>query len=65
MVPLEQIEALNNAGFVVLLADYQLCPQISLFDGPVQDAKDFYSWCKSEFATALKEDVNINVDLHG
>lgn len=62
MIPSEQISALNDAGFVVLSADYRLCPQVSLYDGPMQDAKDVYRWCKIEFATLLKEDVGINVN---
>jgi acetyl esterase/lipase len=46
MIPSEQIRDLADAGFVIVLADYSLCPQVSLYDGPIQDARDVYHWCK-------------------
>ncbi|KAJ5513434.1 Alpha/beta hydrolase fold-3 [Penicillium fimorum] len=62
MLPMEQIEYLANAGFVVVSADYRLCPQVSLYDGPIQDAKDVYAWCKESLPGLLKKDAEIEVD---
>ncbi|CAI7640056.1 unnamed protein product [Penicillium glandicola] len=62
MLPMVQIEYLANAGFVVVSADYRLCPQVPLYDGPIQDAKDAYAWCKDCLPGLLKKDVSLDVD---
>jgi acetyl esterase/lipase len=62
MLPMVQIEYLANAGFVVVSADYRLCPQVSLYEGPIQDAKDVYAWCKDSLPALLKKDASLNVD---
>jgi len=62
MLPEEQIQYLADAGYVVVSADYRLCPQVSLYEGPIEDAKDAYRWCKSHLPGLLKEGAGINVD---
>lgn len=62
MLPIEQIDYLANSGLVVVSADYRLCPQVSLYEGPIQDAKDAYRWCKEDLPTLLKNDESIDVD---
>ncbi|QKX54952.1 uncharacterized protein TRUGW13939_02042 [Talaromyces rugulosus] len=62
MLPEEQIQYLADAGYVVVSADYRLCPQVSLYEGPIEDAKDAYRWCKSHLPELLKEGAGINVD---
>jgi acetyl esterase/lipase len=57
-----EIEYLANAGFVVVSADYRLCPQVSLFDGPIRDAMDAFAWCKSELPGKLETDAGIEID---
>lgn len=62
MLPQEQIQYLTDSGFVVVSADYRLCPQVSLYDGPIQDAKDAYTWCKQHLPALVKEGAEIEVD---
>ncbi len=53
MVSSQQIEDLTAAGFVVVSLDYSLCPQVSLYNGPFQDARDSYYWCKGNLPSLL------------
>lgn len=64
MLPQEQIQYLADAGYVVVSADYRLCPQVSLYEGPIEDAKDAYRWwwCKSHLPGLLKQDAGLDVD---
>ncbi|KAI1381232.1 Alpha/Beta hydrolase protein [Hypoxylon crocopeplum] len=56
MISSQPTRDLVDAGFVVVSADYSLCPQVSLYDGPEQDAKDAYRWCKEKLPSLLAED---------
>jgi acetyl esterase/lipase len=63
MIPQTQIAFLVNKGFVVVTPEYRLCPQVNLYEGPVQDAKDVYHWCREDLGTMLnKEGLKCNVD---
>ncbi|OBT65058.1 hypothetical protein VE03_05242 [Pseudogymnoascus sp. 23342-1-I1] len=62
MLPQEQIQYLTDSGFVVVSADDRLCPQVSLYEGPIQDAKDAYTWCKEYLPGLLKEEAQIEVN---
>jgi acetyl esterase/lipase len=46
---------------VVVTPEYRLCPQVSLYDGPIQDAKDVLRWCQHELP-GLLENANVQVD---
>lgn len=56
------VEKLLELGFVVVSANYRLCPTISLFDGPVSDALDAYQWTQAKLPVMLKRDADLNVD---
>ena len=60
-LPEAEIEYLADAGFVVVSADYRLCPQVALYD-VIQDAIDSFAWCKRELPGKLKADAGIEVD---
>ncbi|KAF2024982.1 alpha beta-hydrolase, partial [Setomelanomma holmii] len=55
MVPQSQISGLVERGFVVVVPEYRLCPQVSLYEGPMEDAKDVLTWCRDELPTLLAE----------
>lgn len=55
-ISLQPIKDLVDAGLVFVSADYSLCPQVSLFTGPEQDAKDAYHWCKQKLPSLLLEE---------
>ncbi|KAL2829518.1 Alpha/Beta hydrolase protein [Aspergillus cavernicola] len=61
MIPTAQIQYLVDSGFVFVSADYRLCPQVPLYDGPIEDAKDAYSWSKN-LLPGLLEEADIDVD---
>ncbi|KAL1604874.1 hypothetical protein SLS60_004414 [Paraconiothyrium brasiliense] len=62
MIPEAQVRHLTEAGVVVVSADYRLCPQLSLYEGPIQDAKDAYLWSRNILPGILKEDFDIKAD---
>ena len=62
MIPKNQIINLIRMGFVVVAPEYRLCPQVSLYDGPIQDAKEVYHWCQKQLPGLLKEATGIEAD---
>ncbi|KAH7073450.1 alpha beta-hydrolase [Paraphoma chrysanthemicola] len=62
MVPKSQISYLAQRGFVVVVPEYRLCPQVGLYEGPIQDAKDVLVWCREELPALLKE-KNVGVEI--
>jgi hypothetical protein len=61
MIPKKQITFLVQTGFVVVTPEYRLCPQASLYDGPIQDAKDVLAWCQKDLPPLMAEkDIQVN-----
>ncbi|KAK7725537.1 hypothetical protein SLS63_008141 [Diaporthe eres] len=56
------IEKLLGLGFVVVSANYRLCPTISVFEGPATDAFDAYGWAQSILPGLLHKDAGVRVD---
>lgn len=56
------VKKLLDLGFVVVSANYRLCPTISVFGGPVTDALDAYSWAQDELPRLLHTDSGVRVD---
>ena len=56
------IDALNEAGFILVSSDYRLCPTISVLDGPVADSVAAYEWSQNELPKLLAKSHNIKVD---
>lgn len=44
MVNRDQIQDCLNRGWVVVVPNHRLCPQVNLFEGPMQDCRDLLSW---------------------
>ncbi|KAJ3047263.1 hypothetical protein HK097_011701 [Rhizophlyctis rosea] len=61
-IPQSQVSYLTSLGFVVVSANYRLCPQVSGWDGPVTDAKEVYKWCQEVLPQVLEKDESIAVD---
>ncbi|RYC79431.1 hypothetical protein BFJ63_vAg17684 [Fusarium oxysporum f. sp. narcissi] len=57
-----EIEALLDLGFVVVVADYRLCPHVSLWEGPIQDAKDVLAWTRKSLPSIFEDDTSIQID---
>lgn len=45
-------------GFVAVIPNYRLCPQISLYDGPVTDSLDCLEWTASSMPAILRKEPN-------
>ncbi|KAH7376899.1 Alpha/Beta hydrolase protein [Plectosphaerella cucumerina] len=57
-----QATKLLDLGFVVVSADYRLCPTVTVYDGPVTDALDAYQWSQTKVPELLLNDAGIEVD---
>lgn len=44
MVNKDQIEDCLARGWIVLVPNHRLCPQIDLLEGPMQDCRDLLGW---------------------
>ncbi|RHZ66779.1 uncharacterized protein CDV56_109393 [Aspergillus thermomutatus] len=49
-------DRLIELGFIVVSANYRLCPTISVYNGPVKDCLDAYEWVRLELPGLLKEE---------
>ncbi|GIC93649.1 alpha/beta hydrolase [Aspergillus udagawae] len=58
----EEVKLLLDLGFVVVLADYRLCPHVTLYDGPIQDARDAFRWTKTTLPDLIRNEVGITLD---
>lgn len=57
------IKELLDLGFgAVVSPNYRLVPTISAQEGPVQDAKDSYSWSQTKLPELLARDANVHLD---
>lgn len=53
MVPETQTNFLVDRGFIVVVPEYRLCPQTSVLEGPIQDAKDVLAWCQETLPSTM------------
>ncbi|CAN8098970.1 unnamed protein product [Discula destructiva] len=44
MVNRDQVKDCLNRGWIVLAPNHRLCPQVDLFEGPMQDCRDLLAW---------------------
>ena len=61
VVPKSEISTLTDLGFVVLVPNYRLCPQISVFNGPIADSRDCLVWAANELPGLLQNE-SVEVD---
>ena len=62
MIAKNQIINLIRMGFVVAIPEYRLCPQVSIYDGPIRDARDVYVWCQEKLPSLLQGAIGIQAD---
>ncbi|KAJ5633667.1 hypothetical protein N7528_001509 [Penicillium herquei] len=60
IIPYAQIRYLTRAGFLVVIPNYRLCPQVSAFEGPITDSKDCLIWAiqNAEFLLAQTDEAD-------
>ncbi|KAJ5094256.1 hypothetical protein N7456_010117 [Penicillium angulare] len=56
-IPKPQISYLTRAGFLVVVPNYRLCPQVSAFEGPITDSKDCLIWAISNASSLLSQEA--------
>ncbi|KAF5010516.1 hypothetical protein FDECE_3333 [Fusarium decemcellulare] len=56
LLPRYHRDRLLELGFVVVSANYRLCPTINVYDGPVKDSLDAYEWVRLTLPGLLKEE---------
>ena len=61
LIPKSQISTLVRLGFVVVLPEYRLSPQVSIWDGAFADAKDCLVWTRQTLPGLLKQETGITV----
>lgn len=44
MVNADQIQDCLDRGWVVVVPNYRLCPQVNLLEGPMRDVRDLLAW---------------------
>lgn len=47
----EQTQFLLDAGFLPVSVDYRLCPEMTLRDGPMTDARNALAWARTTLPT--------------
>ncbi|KAL6362253.1 hypothetical protein LRP88_04331 [Fusarium phalaenopsidis] len=61
--PIARLESLiYDFGFTVVVPDYRHCPTVSVFDGPVTDIHNCYSWTREELPALLSGDTGVLID---
>ncbi|OAR02343.1 hypothetical protein LLEC1_04192 [Akanthomyces lecanii] len=46
-IPMKHIRVLLQRGYLPVSVDYRLCPEVSLFEGPVTDCCDALKWARN------------------
>ena len=63
MLSPDYVKELLDLGFsAVVSPNYRLAPTISAQEGPVQDAKDSYTWSQTKLPQLLAQDANVHVN---
>lgn len=44
MVNMDQVADCLDRGWIVLVPNHRLCPQVDLLDGPMRDCRDLLAW---------------------
>ncbi|KAK7442891.1 hypothetical protein CaCOL14_011109 [Colletotrichum acutatum] len=60
-LPEVEVGYLADANFIVVSADYRLCPQVALRE-VIEDAIDVFSWCKTEFPAKFEADTGLRIN---
>ncbi|KAK7739360.1 hypothetical protein SLS63_001703 [Diaporthe eres] len=56
MLPPYHRDRLLDLGFIVVSANYRLCPTITLYEGPVKDSLDAYEWVRLSLPGLLEKE---------
>ncbi|KAL2130203.1 hypothetical protein VTI74DRAFT_6770 [Chaetomium olivicolor] len=61
-IPMKHVRVLLQRGFLPVSVDYRLCPEMSLFDGPVTDCRDALAWVREVLPSLPLSWPNVQID---
>jgi acetyl esterase/lipase len=61
-IPMKHVRLLLQRGFLPVSVDYRLCPELSLFDGPVTDCRDALKWAREALPNLKLSGPSVRVD---
>ena len=61
MIPKVQVEYLANEGFIVVIPNYRLAPQVTAKDA-FADCEESYDWATSSLAQIMRSEYDVEVD---
>lgn len=62
MVNRDQIKDCIDRGWIVVVPNHRLCPQVDLLEGPIQDCRDLLAWI---YDGGLGRSIHENSHAHG
>lgn len=67
MVSKDQIRDCLDRGWIVVVPNHRLCPQVNILEGPIQDCRDLLRWIYNGHLDAVlgskEETVKFHSDL--
>lgn len=57
-----QTQMLINRGFIPISIDYRLCPEVTLFEGPMTDVADALAWIRTRLPKLRLSRSDVRVD---
>ncbi|KAF2152735.1 hypothetical protein K461DRAFT_225874 [Myriangium duriaei CBS 260.36] len=61
-IPMKHVRTLLARGYLPVSVDYRLCPEMSLFEGPVTDCCDALKWAREVMPTMKYSGPSVTVD---
>lgn len=58
----KQTQMLLDAGFVPISIDYRLCPEVTLLEGPMEDAQDALAWARHTLPHIARARPDVRID---
>ncbi|KAK9417294.1 putative Peptidase S9 prolyl oligopeptidase catalytic domain-containing protein [Seiridium unicorne] len=67
MVNKDQVEDCLSRGWIVLVPNHRLCPQVDLLEGPMRDCRDLLAWIydgglRKELTALKKNEYKVDLD---
>ena len=63
MVSPTQIDDCLNRGWIVLVPNHRLCPQVDVLEGPITDIRDLLAWVYNGDLDSVLEGRGVKTDL--
>ncbi|KAI0016488.1 hypothetical protein F4780DRAFT_772859 [Xylariomycetidae sp. FL0641] len=61
-IPMKHVRTLLQRGFLPVSVDYRLCPEMTLFEGPVTDCCDALRWVRQTLPSLTLSGPRVEVD---